>query len=135
MDHCEKEPPELLIQGIHEFNLGLYYECHETLEELWLTEPAAVRELYQGILQVGVALYKQRQANYRGAVNLLRRALTHLATSSPICQDVDVEQLIKDSQAVLDQLLELGPDRITELDSALLPKVRRAPNPTTDTVL
>ena len=71
MDLCKKEPPALLIQGVQEFNSGLYYECHETLEELWLQERAAVRELYQGILQVGVALYKQRQANYRGAVNLL----------------------------------------------------------------
>ena len=124
MEACTQGPPTLLQQGIAEFNDALYYECHETLEELWLRERAPVRELYQGILQVGVALYKQRQGNFRGATNLLRRGLIHLAPCAPVCQGVDVARLIEDADRILAALLELGPERIVELDPALLPRVR-----------
>lgn len=132
MQGCVRQPPLLLKQGIAEFNDALYFECHETLEELWLHEKAAVRGLYQGILQVGVALYKQRQGNFRGATNLLRRALIHLAPCAPTCQGVDVARLMEDADQVLSTLLDLGPERIAELDPALLPRVRWACDPETE---
>jgi predicted metal-dependent hydrolase len=135
MKDCQKKPPKLLIQGAQEFNSGLYYECHETLEELWLQESAAVRELYQGILQIGVALYKQGQANFRGTVNLLRRGLFHLSNVNPICQGIDVQRLITDSDRVLTELLELGPERIAELDPVQFPQVHWALDHSADTVL
>jgi predicted metal-dependent hydrolase len=123
MDKCQDQPPALLVQGIAEFNNELYFECHETLERLWLRESAAVRELYQGILQIGVAFFKQKQGNYRGAVNLLRRGLTHLAPFSPACQGVDVDQLIADATRALSRLTDLGPGRTGELEAHFVPRV------------
>ena len=54
---CPDVPPAALRTGIEQFNRGEYFECHETLEALWLAEPTSLRRLYQGILQVGVALH------------------------------------------------------------------------------
>ena len=50
-------PPALLLKAVGQFNEGQYWECHETLEELWRAEPRPLRDLYQGILQVGVAFH------------------------------------------------------------------------------
>ena len=36
---CLEPPPPGLLAGIEEFNRGEFFECHETLEELWMAEP------------------------------------------------------------------------------------------------
>ena len=41
-----------LLKGIEEFNQGLYFQCHETLEEVWLEEQGEDRLFYQGIIQI-----------------------------------------------------------------------------------
>jgi predicted metal-dependent hydrolase len=56
---CDELPPQLLRQGIAQFNAGHYFECHETLEALWRSETRPVRDLYQGILQVGWIAYRR----------------------------------------------------------------------------
>ena len=45
---CGEEPPDDLIRGIGEFNGGGWYECHETLEELWAGEQGEAKNLYRG---------------------------------------------------------------------------------------
>src|SRR5438874_1803308 len=44
---CDEAPPELLYVGLEQFNRGEYFEQHETLEELWASEPRLIRRLYQ----------------------------------------------------------------------------------------
>lgn len=119
----EPPPPEFLV-GIDEFNTGRYYACHETLEALWVVERDPIRYLYQGILQIGVGLYHHSRGNYRGATSLLRRGMGLLPPFTPRSLGVDVEKLLRESQRCYDILVALGPDRMGELDLALLPKVR-----------
>ena len=38
-NNCKERPPLKLIEGIGQFNAGEYYDCHETLEEIWMHEP------------------------------------------------------------------------------------------------
>lgn len=116
----------LLIQGIEEFNAGAYFECHEALEELWVQVTSPVRELYQGILQVGVALYKVERDQYRGAVKLLRSGVRHLTPFAPVCQGVDVARLIAEANRAREALEALGPNRMGELDRRLFPRVHWA---------
>lgn len=92
-----------------------------------MSEPAAVRELYQGILQVGVALYKQERGQYGGAVSLLRRGLNHLAPFAPVCHGVDVARLMAEAMVVLEAIERLGPAQIAELDRRLRPYIRWRP--------
>ncbi len=63
----DEPPPPALLAGIEQFNAGEYWECHETLETLWRAEPRPVRDLYQGILQIGVAFHHLRNDNIPGA--------------------------------------------------------------------
>lgn len=124
---CAVPAPALLIKGIDQFNAGDYFECHETLETLWMGEREPVRELYQGILQVGVAFYKQGQGQYAGAVGLLQRGISHLTPFAPFCHGVNVSRLIKESEQVCWELVRLGRHRIHQLDRTQLPQVHWAP--------
>lgn len=119
---CAEPPPAQLLAGIAEFNQGEYWECHETLEEIWRVEPDHLRYLYQGILQVGVGLYHLRRGNYRGAANKLTGGLAYLAPSEPACLGVDVARLRAEAGAILARLRTLGPERIGELATAPFPK-------------
>ena len=120
---CGEAPPPGLLAGIAQFNAGAYWECHETLEELWRVEPDPVRYLYQGILQVGVGFYHLRRGTYRGAVNKLTGGLAYLAPSEPACLGVDVARLRAEAGAVLAAVSTLGPARLAEYDAADLPRV------------
>lgn len=109
-------PSEQLLQGIALFNAGQFYRQHDVLEQLWMEDPRPVRDLYQGILQVGVAFHHSEQGNYRGSVKMLRRGLLRLRSLPPVCQAVDVESLRRAARSVHDQLVVLGPDHMDEFD-------------------
>lgn len=104
------------IQGLELFNRGDYFGAHERLEEAWMEDPSAGRDLYQGVLQVAVAYYQIQRDNYRGAVKMFQRSRHWLAPLPNICRGVDVAQFRKDAYAVYDQVLALGPTRLKELD-------------------
>lgn len=123
---CTEVAPPALLAGIAQFNAGDYWDCHETLEDLWRPEPDHIRYLYQGILQVGVGFYHLRRGNWRGAVNKLRGGLGYLAPSAPVCLGIDVARLQAEAGAVLAALDALGATRIGEYDASVLPTVHLA---------
>ena len=55
---CDCELPEPARAAIAKFNDGEYYEQHDLLEALWMETESPVRQLYQAILQVGIAYYQ-----------------------------------------------------------------------------
>ncbi len=125
-DRCADPPPAGLLRGIEEFNGQEYYECHETLEAIWLNERDSIRYLYQGILQVGVGFYHWRRGNWRGAVGELRHGLEKLETFRPQCMSIDVERLVQEASAVLARLEKLGSDRLPPFPPPDLPTVHRS---------
>jgi uncharacterized protein len=124
-----KEPPEelpdLVLEGIEEFNRGEFFECHEYLEEAWMQESGRVRYLYQGILQVGVGFYHLENGNWRGATGLLRNGTIRLKEFEPVTLGVDVAKLVRESERCLQELESLGRERISEFDVSQIPKVER----------
>jgi CheY-like chemotaxis protein len=121
---CSESPPLGLLRGIEEFNHRQFFECHETIEAAWMAEPRSIRLLYQGILQVGVALYHVQGDNWRGAMKVLERAIPKLAHFAPACIGVDVSRLLADARRIHQHLTQLGPERIDEFDPALFPTIR-----------
>src|SRR3954469_23363688 len=126
-DVCGQTPPAALYAGIAEFNRGEYFECHETLEHLWMREPGAIRRLYQGILQVGVGFYHLRNGNYRGTLNLLGSGVGYLTDFKSGCYGVDVARLITDAFRVRHAVLALGPDGFRSFDLPTLPQIHYDP--------
>jgi predicted metal-dependent hydrolase len=120
---CKESPPPNLLKGIEEFNQGDFFECHETLEELWLAEAGPIRELYQGILQIGVAFHHLRAGRFRPVVVLLKRGKRYLRSFAPTCMAVNLEALLAAATRCLDEVQRLGPDGLDEFDWALVPKI------------
>ncbi len=118
LSQCDGPLPELAARGIMQFNAGAYYEQHETLEAAWRAESGPVRQLYQGILQVGVAYYQIQRRNYVGARKMFQRAWQYLAALPDGCRGVNVAQLRRDARAAQDELERLGPARIAEFSPA-----------------
>jgi hypothetical protein len=117
------EPPSGLVQGIEEFNRQEYYECHETLEDLWMAEDRPIRQLYQGILQIGVAFYHLRALRYRPVVTLLDRGSGYLTRFAPTCMGVEIAKLLDDVACCQAEVETLGPERLNEFDWSLVPKI------------
>ena len=82
------------------------------------------RDLYQGVLQIGVSFHQIEEDNYRGAVKMLRRGLLHLRSLPPVCQTLDVATVRREARAVHDELVALGPDRLGEYDQEKLRQVK-----------
>jgi predicted metal-dependent hydrolase len=113
----------LVMRGIEEFNRGEFFEQHETLESAWRAEPRPIRELYQGILQVGLACYQIERGNLPGAQKMFDRGLRRLRRFAPECLGIDVARLIADAERLRDEAQRLGPERVAELDRALVPHI------------
>ena len=122
-DPCSEPLPDGARRGIAEFNAGKYFEQHETLELVWRAENRKVRDLYRGILQIGVAFLQIERGNAPGALKMFERAFRWLAPFRPACQGVDVDRLLRESQAVYDAIARLGPDGIGEFDRISFPHV------------
>jgi hypothetical protein len=118
----DERSPSILLQGVAQFNAGEYWECHETLETLWRSEPRPVRDLYQGILQIGVAFYHLRRANRPGALKLLRRGLPRLRDLPAVCQGVHVTELVQAARTIHDRVAAAQEAGKIEIDP--LPMIR-----------
>lgn len=121
---CDDSPPGQLLQGIREFNRRDWHECHETVEELWIGESGEVRDFYQGIIQVAIALHHWRNGNFGGAVSLLKGGAGYLRRVSDCCQWVDVAGLIADADALRSALEECGKEQMASVDQTLIPQIR-----------
>ena len=121
---CKGPLPEKVLEGIRLFNAREFFEQHEALEEAWLAEPGLVRDLYRGILQIGVGFYHLEQQNFRGARNLLTYGMDRLVPFEPACRGVDVRGLRAAALRCREELERLGRDRIAEFDMDLIPLVR-----------
>jgi predicted metal-dependent hydrolase len=128
-NHPEACPPGLL-QGIGEFNRGEFHQCHDTLEELWKAEPDPIRHLYQGILQIGVAFYHLRAQRYGPVVTLLNSGRGYLEPFAPVRMGVDVGKLLDSAAQCLEQVQQLGPERVNDFDWSLVPTIEIVPQGT-----
>lgn len=92
------------LKGIDEFNQGMFFECHETLEEIWLEEHGEERRFYQGIIQIAAGYFKWEQGVPAGAIKLWHSGLEKIEPYGPVYLGLDVESFVA---AVKENLNEL----------------------------
>lgn len=121
---CCDAPTGRFLLGIRQFNSHEWYECHETIEQLWITAEGEVRNLYQGIIQIAIALHHWRNGNFTGAVSLLESGVCYLKRTGQVCLWVDVVKLIEETEQVREQLVGYGAERMYELREVCIPQIR-----------
>lgn len=121
-DDCAEPLPPEAEEAIHLFNTGEFFEQHEVFELLWRAEPRPIRNLYQGVLQIGVGYLQITRGNQRGALKMIRRGLRWLEDVPDHCRTVDIGALKADAIAVERELLRVG---IEGFDRSLLKPLKR----------
>ena len=65
---------ESIRAGISMFNMGRYWENHESFEAVWLSASGRDREVLQGIILLAVALVYLQKDEAKVALSIMRRA-------------------------------------------------------------
>ncbi len=121
---CTDAPSGQFLLGVRQFNAHEWYACHETLEQLWLHADGEVRNLYQGIIQVAIALHHWRNGNYNGAMALLNSSIGYLRNVSHPCLWMDVNGLIQQVERLRVELQSNGVAKMQLLAPASFPVIK-----------
>lgn len=109
---------------MRQFNRGEWFECHETLEELWVGTQGELRDFYQGFLQLAVAMHHLEDGNLKGALFLLENGAGLLRGGAPLCQRVDAAGLAVSAVKLQQAVLARGGELMTEIPAELIPRAR-----------
>ena len=123
-DGWDEALPAEAVRGVAEFNAGHYHEQHEHFEAAWIAEPRPIRDLYQGVLQVGLAFLQIELGNWAGTLKMFRRGLPRLRDLPPVCQGIDLASLRAAAEEIHRDVTDLGPTRLAEFDQTRFPKVK-----------
>ncbi|MEX0682953.1 MAG: DUF309 domain-containing protein [Dehalococcoidia bacterium] len=129
LDHAAE-----FAKAVGEFNSWRFYDCHETLEDVWRElggkaigkaagERDALADFYQGLIKAAAGLHHLLRGNYEGMLKVLGDVPRLLGPYRPRTLGVDVDQLLADVERVLATVRELGPERIGEFDRGLVPRI------------
>jgi len=111
-------------QGLRLFNAGQFFDAHEALEEAWNDEQTKVRDLYRGILQIAVVYLHVTRGNYNGAIKVYGRSQKWMQNWPDLCRGIQVGQLRRDAEAVMQEVQKLGRENISQFDRTLLKPIR-----------
>ncbi|MCA9803135.1 MAG: DUF309 domain-containing protein [Cyanobacteria bacterium HKST-UBA02] len=120
MNHLPPELQDDFRKGIEEFNDRLFYDCHETLEEVWKSYQEPDRELIQGVIQIGVAYYHLGRDNHEGARKLISRGLPRVERFCPSHFGLELADFV--ARVRDDQLLLESPGK-TSLEMFHIPRI------------
>ena len=101
---ADRRPPAELVLAVVQFNQGRFWECHETLEQIWLPEKYPLRLFYQGLIKAAVGLLHLGRRNRRGAAIKLQEAAYTLAPFQPHFMGIDICRLRRDTLELLTYL-------------------------------
>jgi len=101
--------PSDLASGAEHFNHGEYFEAHEEWEKTWYGREGEEGRFLKGLIQVAVSLHHLESGNLRGALKVMGTALGYLKEFPTHHAGVDLEDLLRQIQALFREL-EAGND-------------------------
>ena len=111
-----------VAEGIALYNHRHFFECHETLERVWLRTSGRSKDFYKGLIQAAVAFYHWSRGNRPGALTLARSAANYLARYRPVFLGLDVAQF----HAQFSELFRWLRRHHVRYDPRLVPLIRPA---------
>ncbi len=125
-DQRSNEPPPELLQAIEQFNRGEFWECHETLEDVWRESPYPFRLFYHAVIKTSVGFHHLAKHNRHGARVKLRDGVELLGLFQPEWMGVRTDLLLADTTEWL-SYVEATPVTWPELDRRARPRILTAP--------
>ncbi len=87
-----------VLRGLRLFNQRDFYECHDTLEEVWLQESSDRQPFLQGLIQAAVAFHHFGHGKYGAARSMLRLALEKLSAYPEQTEGLELGELRRELQ-------------------------------------
>jgi predicted metal-dependent hydrolase len=87
------EHHEQFRRGVEQFNGRLFFEAHETWEEIWLATPEPDKTFLQGIIQIAAAFHHYSRGNLPGTRSLLEAGLKRLERFPGVHRRLALESL------------------------------------------
>lgn len=112
-----------LQRGIEEFNRGDYFECHETLEDIWMLETGKDKRFYQGLIQLSVGFFHLFNHNLRGAESQWKKGVEKLTDYGGEHLGVDLNSLLANMRCCQQTLESVRAGRRAEFDWSLAPQI------------
>lgn len=112
--------PREIWRGAALFNAGLFFECHEYLEDIWRGAQEPDRTFYHGLVQAAAGFYHLEKGNRHGAQALIGKAIEKLQPYGPARRGLDVAGLLAGLTRVLEGIQ-------ADSDSFRLPSLRDLP--------
>ena len=113
-----------LKKGIQEFNDGDYFECHETLEDVWMIEVGPDRPFYQGLLQLSVGCFHLLNRNYVGAESQWSKAYAKLIAFGDQHLGVELKPLIEGILRCQEMLAMVRSGQRKTFDLSIIPYIQ-----------
>ena len=113
--------PEEMRRGVILFETGFYFACHEYFETLWGRIEDIASDLYQGIIQVAVAMRHLESHNVRGAILLLRSGMGRLQCYPAVYKGLDLAIWLERLETLLEQLETLSNPQAYQFDPRHVP--------------
>ncbi len=120
----EEEKIKELLAGVAQFNSREFFDCHETLEHLWMHDRSAERELIQGIIQIAVGYYHYLRNNRVGALKLLTRGLERIKKYEPSCLHLNIRKLSGDVSANIEDIDKSEKETFPAINIAIIEVLR-----------
>lgn len=108
-----------VVKGIQLFNQKKFFDAHEELELAWRDELEPIRNLYRGILQIGVAYFHIQRRNFTGAQKMFIRAEKWLSPYSGIYLGINIEKLKQDALKISGMLDRGELDNLNTSDGSI----------------
>ena len=108
---------EQLNRGIDLFNQREFYECHDTIEDIWLQESSDRQPFLQGLIQAAVSFHHYEHGKWGAARSMLQMAIDKLSPFPDTYDGLETGRLLialRSWKAALDMALQepVRPDRI-----------------------
>lgn len=118
--------PRQLAKAVEEFNRRLFWECHETLEDVWRETPYPERFFYHAIIKAAVGFHHMSRHNLHGARVKLWDAVRLLRLFHPGCMGLRTDMLLQGTTELLMRLEVDSPVDWAALDALPTPTIREA---------
>ena len=127
LDHAAE-----FAKAVREFNSWRFYDCHETLEDVWREcggkaisgdDRDELADFYQGVIKAAAGLHHVLRGNHGGAMKVLGDVPQLLEPYRAQTLGLDVDRLLADVERVIAEVRALGPERIGEFDRELVPSL------------
>lgn len=105
------------------FNEGLFFEVHEILETVWLTQQEETRLLLQGLIQIAVGFHHLERRNLMGAISLLKEGVQKVRAYDPDRSRLRLNRFLAQVERAQQSIELLGKAACEQFDRRMIPKM------------